>query len=110
MIKPRSSTVFAAFALLLVSASAQRGGGGGGRGGSDSVDEPGCCYGSDSKCDTDSKSTCDKMASRKGCEWRSGADADCTFIVEPGCCYSSTGNSKCAVDPGHVRKERETRW
>jgi len=90
-------------AVLTLGVNGQRGGGGGGGGrggggGDDSVDEPGCCYGTDAKCQTDSKSTCDKMAARKGCEWRSGADADCTIVVEPGCCFSATGDSKCAVD------------
>jgi len=52
--------------------------------------EPGCCYGSDDACNTDDEKTCTK-GKRKGCEWRSGKDADCT--PEPGCC--SGGDDAC---------------
>jgi len=98
------SLTAALVAILALGANGRGGGGGGGgggrgnNGGDDASDEPGCCYGSDAKCDTTSKSTCDKFANRKGCEWRSGEDADCTFVVEPGCCFSDTGNAKCDVD------------
>ena len=40
----------------------------------------------------------DKSYYVKGCEWRSGDVADCTFVAEQGCCLSPTGNNKCAVD------------
>ena len=98
--------------LLVGLAVAQRGGGRGGgggggrggRGGDDSDDgaqvpEVGCCYGADDRCDTDSQSMCERLAARRGCEWRSGI-SDCTFVAPSptGCCFSATQNSRCDVD------------
>jgi len=81
-------------AVLALGANGQRGGGGkgggggggggkgsGGKGSGGGNAEPGCCYGLSSKCDELSQTKCEAMVStstRKGCEWRSGEDADCT--------------------------------
>merc|ERR1711971_808124 len=58
------------------------------------------CAGSNSKCTAamDDEAKCNKMAARAGCEWRTGADADCTpDVVEPtGCCFGA--NSRCDTD------------
>jgi len=73
---------------------------------SEPVDEGGCCYGTDSKCDTDDESKCARMAKRAGCEWRAGVDADCSVEDsvddEAGCCYSldqdATAAHYCSIN------------
>jgi len=92
------STMTAAFlAVLALSVNGQRTGGNNNN--VDSVDSVGCCYGADSTCNGATEIKCARMAARGiGCEWRSGDDADCTFVPDPGCCYSASGNSRCEVD------------
>lgn len=93
-----TKSMTAAFlAVLALSVNGQRTGGSNNN--VDSVDSVGCCYGADSTCNDATEIKCARMAARGiGCEWRSGDDADCTFVPDPGCCYSASGNSRCEVD------------
>ena len=84
--------------LAVLALGGNRPGDGSGQTGGEDDDEPGCCYGANKFCSKDQaavKSKCMDLE-RKGCEWFSGEDADCTLVVEPGCCYGA--NSKCDVD------------
>jgi len=81
--------------------------------------EPGCCYGdsaaSNEMCaafDDDA----DKCDARGQCVFRSGADADCTFVItstteEAGCCKGSTRKNAemCSERQGREQCERSSK-
>jgi len=56
--------------------------------------EPGCCFGTHAHCETDDEAKCLKRASKYDCEWRGGADADCS--AGPGCCLGA--HAHCETD------------
>jgi len=79
------------------------------------TEEPGCCYGDSAR----ENAMCaqkigrDQCERSDSCEFRSGEDADCTFVpttttVEPGCCYGDNekSNEMCAGKVGRDECER----